>query len=425
MPLAFAFGIAGILCAAVLGGTGSLAMLAHTLYESVHSFELLTIPLFVLMGAVIAASPSGKDLYETVHRFLYRLPGGIAMSNIVACTLFAAMCGSSPATAAAIGTPGIPEMQKRGISDELATGTIVGGGTLGILVPPSITLIVYGIATESSIGQLFIAGIIPGILVTILFCIWIFFNSFYARSKFVSTSTISPSNSLKESYSLSQKLQHLPKVAPFITLIVLVLYSIYGGIATPSEAAAIGAFGSLLMVVTVYRRSLTKESMLKVMQLTVNQTAMIMLIAATTVFFGTVLTNLFVIQKVAMLATSIEASRWTVMVLINFVLLILGGFLPPFVVILLMAPILAPVLLELDFNIIWFGVVMTINMEVGCITPPFGINLFVVKGIAPEIPMTSILKGSIPFVVILLLAIVILCLFPEIALWLPSKMQAG
>ncbi|HNS15514.1 MAG TPA: TRAP transporter large permease subunit, partial [Syntrophorhabdaceae bacterium] len=183
MPLVFAFGISGLICGLLLGGSGSIAMLAHVIYHSVDSFELLTIPLFVFMGVVITVAPSGRDLYEAIHRFLYKVPGGIAISNIFACTIFAAMSGSSPATAAAIGTSGIPEMRKRGIPDFLACGTIVGGGTLGILIPPSITLIVYGVATEVSIGQLFIGGIVPGIIISFAFSCWIVICMYYKRRR--------------------------------------------------------------------------------------------------------------------------------------------------------------------------------------------------------------------------------------------------
>lgn len=425
IPLAFGFGVVGILCGLLFHAHGPLEMMAHIMYGGVNSFELLTLPLFILMGVVLAHSPAGSDLYGTIHRFLYRIPGGLVMSNVWACSVFAAMCGSSPATAAAIGSTGIPEMRKHGVTDTLATGCIVGGATLGILIPPSITFIIYGISTETSIGKLFIAGVIPGILMTLLFSIWVLIDSVYEKKRRERNGTprseVSMS-SMSRRYSWKEKFEQLPRVVPFFLLIMAILVSIYGGIATPSEAAAVGAAASIVLVGLFYRRTITLRSILRIMEKTVNESAMIMLIAATTLFFQSVLTDLNLTQEVVKFILTLESNRWLVMVLINLLLLLLGCFLPPFAIILLTAPLLLPIVRKLGFDPIWFGVIVTINMEAGCITPPFGINLYVVKGIAPDIPMGQILKGSLPFLVLLLLGIVILSVFPELALWLPQKM---
>ncbi|HNT69184.1 MAG TPA: TRAP transporter large permease [Syntrophorhabdaceae bacterium] len=425
MPLVFAFGISGLICGLLLGGSGSIAMLAHVIYHSVDSFELLTIPLFVFMGVVITVAPSGRDLYEAIHRFLYKVPGGIAISNIFACTIFAAMSGSSPATAAAIGTSGIPEMRKRGIPDFLACGTIVGGGTLGILIPPSITLIVYGVATEVSIGQLFIGGIVPGIIISFAFSCWIVICMYYKRRRGQMQAAAGGETLVREHYSWSERMQYLPKTIPFIILIALILYSIYFGVATPSEAAAIGALGGVVLTLVFYRAYITKGNAMEILRATVNQTGMLMLIATTTLFFSNVMTEIGLTQQVANLAGSVQASKWATLVVINVILLVMGAFLPPFVIILLTAPLLLPLIKNLGFDPIWFGVMMTINMEIGCISPPFGLNLFVVKGIAPDIQMSVILKGTVAFVAILMLSIAAFSVFPEIVLWLPNKMAAA
>jgi C4-dicarboxylate transporter, DctM subunit len=422
MPLAFAFGFAGLACAVLFGATGPLGLVANVLFESVNSFGLLTIPLFVLMGVVIANSPAGSDLYEAIHRLLYRLPGALAMSNIAACGLFAAMCGSSPATCAAIGTSGIPEMRKRGIPDTLAAGSIVGGGTLGILIPPSIVLIVYGIATETSIGKLFIAGVLPGILIMILFCLWAFIQSSFLSNTATQVRRHEAPVEEREIYTWSERLRYLPRALPFILLVLSIMGSIYGGVATPSEAAGLGALGSILLVLIVYRGTLNRQVIRRVYRHAINETAMIMLVAATTVFFQSVLTDLYITQRLVSVIASIEASRWVIMALVNLLLLLLGCFLPPFAIILLVAPLLHPVIVGFGFDPVWFGIVVTINMEAGCITPPFGINLYVVKGIAPDMPIARILQGSMPFLLILLLGIVVLCIFPELALWLPRNM---
>jgi len=425
MPLVFAFGISGLICGLLLGGTGAVTMLAQVIYHSVDSFELLTIPLFVFMGVVITVAPSGKDLYEAIHRFLYKVPGGIAISNIFACTIFAAMSGSSPATAAAIGTSGIPEMRKRGIPDFLACGTIVGGGTLGILIPPSITLIVYGIATETSIGQLFIGGIVPGIIISLAFSCWIVICMYYRRKRGQMQAAAGGEAIAREHYSWSERMQYLPKTIPFIVLIALILYSIYFGVATPSEAAAIGALGGVVLTMVFYRAYITKGNAMEILRATVNQTGMLMLIATTTLFFSNVMTEIGLTQQVANLAGSVQASKWATLVVINVILLVMGAFLPPFVIILLTAPLLLPLIKNLGFDPIWFGVMMTINMEIGCISPPFGLNLFVVKGIAPDIQMSVILKGTVAFVAILMLSIAAFSIFPEMVLWLPNKMAAA
>lgn len=425
MPLAFAFGAAAVISAFIFNATGSLDMLAYIIYGGIDSFVLLAIPLFILMGGVIAASPAGHDLYEGIHRFLYRLPGGLAMSNIGACAIFSAMCGSSPATAAAIGTTGIPEMRKRGVSDELAVGSIVGGGTLGILIPPSITMIIYGVATETSVGKLFIAGVLPGILLIVLFDIWALIATVLAKKeqRQRNESDESLRIPLSESYSWSEKVRYLPKLIPFILLVTGLMYAIYGGVATPSEAAAVGAMGAIILVLIFYRQSLTRKTLFKIMNSTVNQTAMIMLIAATSVLFGSVLVHLNITQQLTDLIVSIEASRWIVMAVINLFLLLLGMFIPPFAIILLTAPLLLPIIIGLGFDPIWFGVIVTINMEAGCITPPLGINLFIVQGIAPDISMGRIMKGALPFFLIILLLIVIVSIFPALALWLPGRMR--
>ena len=422
MPLAFAFGLVAVGCAVLFGTVGPMMMAANILLESVNSFELLTIPLFVFMGVVIANSPAGSDLYESIHRFLSRLPGGLAMSNIWACAIFSAMCGSSPATAAAIGTAGIPEMRKRGIADSLAAGAIVGGGTLGILIPPSITLIIYGIATETSIGKLFMAGIVPGILLTLMFCGWALIQTQWQQRNNPPAPGSPAAKAAVERYTWAEKWEYVPKAIPFVMLIVLIIASIYGGVATPSEAAGLGAFGSVLLVLIVYRRSLTRTSMYNIFSHVISETAMIMLVAATTVFYQSVLTDMYITQRLMEYIVAMQLNKWMLMFLINMLLLLLGCFLPPFAIILLVAPLLHPVISNLGFDPIWFGVIITINMEAGCITPPFGINLYVVKGIAPNMSLARIMMGSLPFLLIILFSIVLLSLFPNLALWLPGQM---
>jgi tripartite ATP-independent transporter DctM subunit len=398
-------------------------MTAHTVFEGLNDFGLLAIPLFILMGAILANTRAGADLYESIHRWLYRLPGGLGISNIVACAIFAALCGSSPATAAAIGTAGIPEMRKRGYPGSLATGLIVGGGTLGILIPPSVTMIVYGIATQTSVGKLFIAGVIPGIIMTLMFSLWVILYMIFKKRSLLRAGASASDHLLlaQESFTLKEKLTSLPRVAPFILLIIIMMFTLYGGLATPSEAAAVGSVAALILVMIIYQLTLGGE-VLKVLKGTIRESTMILMIVGTSYLFGVVLTKLYITQTVANGIIGLEMNRWMVMFIVNVFLLVLGCFMPPVAIILITAPIMHPIIKGLGFDPIWFGVIVTLNMEAGLITPPVGLNLYIVQGIAPDVPLTEVLKGSVPFIVMLCLGMVILCFWPELALWLPNKM---
>src|SRR5690348_950873 len=232
VPVAFGLGAISIIFLLIFQGFDSMHVVAETFYSGLNDFTLVSIPMFVMMGAAIGSSPAGKDLYEALDRWLYRLPGGLVISNLGACAIFAALTGSSPACCAAIGKMGIPEMRRRGYPDEIATGSICAGGTLGILIPPSITFILYGIATETSIGRLFLAGVLPGLLLTGLFILW---------TLFIISKRGFRSHAKDFRYSWREKLIAIPKITPFIPIIVGVMYVLYGGVATPSEAAGVGA----------------------------------------------------------------------------------------------------------------------------------------------------------------------------------------
>ncbi len=413
IPVAFGLGLVAIGFLVVFEGLEGLEGLAELLFSSLADFTLVSIPMFVLMGAAVATSPAGKDLYEGLERWLYRVPGGLVISNIGACAIFAALTGSSPATCAAIGKMGIPEMRQRGYPASLATGAIAAGGTLGILIPPSVTLIVYGIVTETSIGRLFIAGILPGLMLTGLFILW---------SLFVSWRHGRVWGTIGGSYTLRERLEVLPKILPFLLIVVGILYVLYGGIATPSEAAGVGAALVLLLVAAIYRiwhpakiYAILSESM--------RESVMVLMIIATSALFSFTLSLLFVTQSVAEVIATLEVNRWVLMGIINVFLLVAGFFLPPVAVILMIGPILFPIIQQVGFDPYWFAIILTINMEIGLITPPVGLNLFVINGIAPDVSLPTILWGSLPFVLLMVLAIVILCIFPGIATWLPNVLM--
>ncbi len=426
MPIAFGLGVPALGFILLFLDRSQFDLIAHIVFDGINDFGLLAIPLFILMGTIIGATRAGSDLYESLHRWLYNLPGGLAISNLVSCAIFAALCGSSPATAAAIGTMGIPEMRKRGYPDTLATGCIVAGGTLGILIPPSVTMIVYGIATKTSIGKLFIAGVIPGILITIFMCFWVVIYSQWARGRFLKDEKkFSYQKGLEfygnVSYTWKEKFSSFFRVIPFLVIIFLIMGSLYGGWATPSEAAGVGSVATLIIVMLVYRLTSWKDFR-QILRWTIKENTMIMLIISISFLYGAVLTKLYVTQAITQYIVSLGYSKWGLMFLINIFLLILGCFLPPVAIILIINPILHPVIVNYGFDPIWFGVIVTINMEIGLITPPVGLNLYIVQGIAPDVPISKILIGSAPFVVILMLSVVLLCVFPELALWLPNKM---
>jgi tripartite ATP-independent transporter DctM subunit len=437
IPVAFALGLTAIISVVVFLTPAQFGYFSEFVFGSLNNFALLAIPLFVLMGAIFGQSQASRDLLEAAHAWFGKLRGGLAMSAVVACALFAALTGSSPATSAAIGKVAIPEMVRRNYPNGVASGAIVAGGTLGILIPPSVTLILYGIATESSIGQLFLAGVAPGIMVTLLFCVWIFIAMTLASSNrnpglmagVIQSSEENPQTtnmegspeiSEAENYPWKRKFAILVKVIPFIILIASVLGALYLGIATPSEAAAVGALLALILVGILY--GMRPGNIMNVALETTRTSTMILMIVAFSAVLGQVLSFLNVPQDLATLIADLNVNRWVVFLAMNVLFLVLGFFVPPVAIILITMPVLFPIVTELGFDPIWFGIVMTLNMEMGLITPPVGLNLYVVQGIAPDMPVKDILLGSLPYVAVLAVGIVILCLFPGIVTWLPNQM---
>ena len=413
VPVAFGLGVISILFLILFQGLDALRVVAETFYAGLNDFTLVSIPMFVMMGAAIGSSPAGKDLYEALDRWLYRLPGGLVISNLGACAIFAALTGSSPACCAAIGKMGIPEMRRRGYPDDVATGSICAGGTLGILIPPSITFILYGIATETSIGRLFLAGVMPGLMLTGLFMVWTLFiiwkRGFRAHAP-------------DFRYRWKEKFQSIPKIAPFIAIIVGVMWVLYGGVATPSEAAGVGAALCVLCAVVIYRMW-SPEKWWQILRDTTRESVMILTIIAAAVLFGYMLTSLYLTQTLAQSIADMHVNRWVLMGLINVFLLVCGFFIPPAAIILMTSPILLPIITAAGFDPVWFGVILTINMEVGLIHPPVGLNIYIVQAIAPDVPVTRVMWGTIPYVLCMFFAIFILCVFPEIATWLPDTLM--
>jgi C4-dicarboxylate transporter DctM subunit len=424
MPIAFALGASALGFMYFFMPPMNLELLAETLYGELDNFTLLTIPLFIIMGAAIGKTRAAVDLYESAYRWMHKMPGSLGVANVIGCTVFAALCGSSPATCAAIGGMGIPEMRKRGYSDALATGLIAAGGTLGILIPPSITLIIYGLITEQSIGKLFLAGIIPGLLLAFFFAAYVV----YRASKDIRLANEAMAAGIEhtykapvvESYSWRERFEVLPRLLPFVILIAVIMYAMYGGIGTPSEIAGIGAFGAMLLVMLVYKCYRWMD-VRAIFLGTAKESCMIMMIIAMAFLFTYVMSYLRITQSAAEWLAALEMSKWAYLFWVNVLLLVLGCFLPPVAIILMVTPVILPGIIANGFDPIWFGIVLTVNMELGLITPPVGLNLFVIKGISPDIKNREILRGVVPFILIMMGFIALLAVFPEIVTYLPNK----
>jgi C4-dicarboxylate transporter, DctM subunit len=413
-PIAFALGLVALCALFTVYGPSFLGTLGEQLFTAISSFSLVAIPMFILMGAAVASSPAGRDLYAALDRWLNKVPGGLVLSNLGACSIFAALSGSSPATCAAIGKMGIPEMRSRGYPAGIAAGSIAAGGTLGILIPPSVTMIVYGIATETSIGRLFLAGLVPGFMLTVFFMVY---TIIACKRQGLGLSE------LTESYTMRERFAVLPRVLPFLLIVVGVLFVLYGGVATPSEAAGVGALFCILLVVIIYgifSRNWDVRQTPVIFRDTLKESVMIMLIIGASEIFAFALSALFITQSLAQGIAAMDVNPYVLLLVVNLFLLVAGFFLPPVGVILMTAPILIPLITQAGFDPYWFAVILTINMEIGLITPPVGLNLYVINGIAPDISLGTILRGSLPYVMCMVLGIVVLTIFPQIALFLPN-----
>ncbi|EOA04137.1 TRAP-type C4-dicarboxylate transport system large permease [Herbaspirillum frisingense GSF30] len=427
MPIAFALGVVATGFMYFFMPASSLDTITQNVYEEIASITLLSIPLFILKGAAIGKSPAGKDLYSAIHAWLNKVPGGLGIANVFACALFAAMAGSSPATCSAIGSAGIPEMRRRGYSPGFAAGIIAAGGTLGILLPPSITMILYAVAAEQSLGRLFLAGIGPGVLLVFLFAGYAVYR---ARKEYKLAHAVYTAGGSKSAYlddehfTLAQKVEMLPRVLPFLILLIGVMVALYGGLATPSETAGLGALLALVLIAIVYRIYKPRE-IAPFLSSTIKESGMLLLIIGMSLLYSYVMSYLHISQSAAQWVVDLHLSKWLLLAVILGMVIVLGFFLPPVSIILMTAPIILPPLKAAGFDLIWFGIVMTVVMEMGLIHPPVGLNLFVIKNIAPDIALGDVIKGTIPFLALMFLAVLLLCMFPGIATLLPDLLMGA
>src|SRR6184192_1941721 len=410
MPISFSLGTVAVVFMYFFMPGASLDTVTQNVYEEMASITLLAIPLFILKGAAIGKSKAGQDLYSALHVWMGRIPGGLGIANVFACALFAAMAGSSPATCSAIGSAGIPEMRKRGYSGGFAAGIIAAGGTLGILLPPSITMILFAVAAEKSLGRLFLAGIGPGLLLVTLFGFYavIRFRREYAAAEAAYKNGGTEAAILaRDEYTLAERFSVLPRVLPFVLLLTGVMAALYGGYATPSETAGLGGLLALALIAAIYSVWRPRD-LAPILSSTIRESTMLMMIIGMSLLYSYVMSYLHISQSAAEWIVSMHFSRWVLLAAILVLVVVLGFFLPPVSIILMTAPIILPPLKAAGFDLVWFGVVMTIVMEMGLIHPPVGLNLFVIKNIAPDIPLRDVIWGTLPFVLLMMVAVVLI-----------------
>jgi C4-dicarboxylate transporter DctM subunit len=407
-PVGFGLGLSGLVGLILTGQP--VAIISQVLYSSVDNFVLLAIPLFVLMSRILMRAGMSDGIFDALNTFLRHLPGGLAVAAVICCAFFATISGSSVTNAAAIGIIAIPALVQRGYPKEFAAGLVAAGGTLGILLPPSIPLVVYGAIADQSVDKLFIAGIVPGILMTLLI-------GGYAML----ASWLNGYGKLEPRASWYERWTALRKSWGVLLLPVLILGGIYSGIFTPTEAAAVGFACSLFLATIVYRRFSLREFWKCVVD-SVHITVMILTIIGGANIFAHVSTTMQVPQSLADGLVHMGLNRLVFLALASLALIIVGDFLDPLAAILVFVPLLLPTLTALQIDPIWFGIILVINMELANITPPVGLNLFIIQAIEPSITYAEVFRGTVPFMIVILMLLAIVLLFPQLALWLPARL---
>jgi C4-dicarboxylate transporter DctM subunit len=408
--IGIAMGVIGFLGILYLqGATAAFATLATVPYRNVAFYPITCLPLFILMGVIVANTGVSTDLFKCAHKWVGNVRGGLAIATVLACAGFAAVTGSSIAGAITMGKVAYPEMKRYNYDDSLANSVIASGGTLGILIPPSIGFVIYGIVTEESIGRLFMAGIFPGILLTLLFVI----------SVMVITRINPSAGPAGPGSTLQEKITSAKGIWPIALLFLLVLGGIYVGIFTPTEAAAVGAFGAI--IITIAARRLSTRVLVSSLLEAGETTGMMILIIIGAFVFLRFLTVSGVASSFAAFVSGLSLSKYLILLVVVVFYIIVGIFLEIMSSMVLTVPIIYPVMMALGFDPIWFGVIMVILMEMGLITPPVGLNVFALAGVTKS-PLNTIFKGVWPFVLAMLLCVLILTLFPQIALFIPNSM---
>ncbi|MBU4563624.1 MAG: TRAP transporter large permease subunit [Proteobacteria bacterium] len=412
VPIAFALCTLGIVACLLWIGSGAIMQIVQTFYGTCSSDILLCLPLFLFMAEVVVVAGIGEDLFNSIKIWTGRVRGGIAAATVVGCGMFAAVSGSSTATIAAVGVIALMEMLRLGYKKSFASGTVGVGGTLGVMIPPSIIMILYGALADQSIGKLFIAGVVPGMLMALGFVIVTLVQG-YLRPESAPIST--------EKLSFARKMRVSRSVIPFVLIFLTMFYAFYTGIATPTEVAALGVLASVCIGLAMRRLNLAK--LFEATKRAGLTTAFVLFIIAGAKFFTFTVSATGVSDLITQSITGMGLGPIALVLVMMAVYLVMGCFIDPAGMLTLTIPFFLPALVSANVDLIWFGVLATLLSEIGYCTPPFGFNLFVLKGVAPpEVAMSHIVKGVLPFLVVDFLLLVLLVLFPDLVLWLPSKM---
>lgn len=410
--IAFALGITGLIGLVLIGRVSDFSVVSYVGWNMVNSFEITAIPMFIFMGEVMVHGRLSRWFYDSAAVWFGRLPGGLLQTNVIACAIFSAISGSSPATAAAIGSVAYPEMKRRGYDKQMTIGSIAGGGALGILIPPSIPMVIYGAIAQVSVAKLFMASMIPGILATLLFCA-------YIAVKCISNKSLAPAKTAKS--SLMTKIKTGPGMIPFAFLIFIVLGTIYLGWATPTEAAALGTLITLLISLAI--KGVTWDSFKKSVIVTVKLTTMILMIVVGAQMISYYIGVSGISRALTGWIVDISPPVWLFFALIIVIYTILGCIMDGTSLLFLTVPILLPILVGLNIDLVWFGLIVCILVELGQITPPVGLNLFVLQGlVGKDATFGEISMASVPYCVMHLVIVILVMVFPALALWLPSTM---
>ena len=389
---------------------GGLGPVSEVIFGEISRYLLVTIPLFTLMAHVMIRGRIVDDLYGTAYTLTRHLPGGLGVATVVACTIFAAISGSSVATALKIGAVAIPQMIRFGYDPKVAYGLVAAGGTLGILIPPSGPMVLYGLISETSIGGLFMAGVVPGLMMAAIFVVWIMLSSRFGGGRL---------NIRREARaSLGEMLAALRKSVWALALPVVVLGGMYAGVFTATEAAAAGALAATLVAMLVYRTVDLRGLWAAAIEASRTSAMLFMIVAGASVF-AHVITDMRIPQDIVQLVVGLHVGTYGFLIGMMLILLVMGMFLESIAIILVTTPVILPVLASLHINTIWYGILLTINLELALIHPPVGMNLFTIKAIT-QAPMGQIALGSLPYVALLILGLALIMLWPDIALWLPA-----
>lgn len=413
MPVSFAMAFVGFVGFGYLvSWEAAVSLLVRDIFSQLSTYPLNVIILFVLMGSFAFAGGMSSRLYDSAHTVAGKMPAGLAVSTILACSGFAAICGSTAATAATIGRVALPEMRRYGYSQRLATGCIASAGSIGILIPPSTIFIVYGILTEQSIGSLFAAGIMPGILLTVFFLLTVFIVAFRHQD-------IAPAG---RASSLKAKLKALWRIADIFLLFAVSIGGMFLGWYSPNQAAGVGAAGALLLGLA--HRELSFAKFFNAAREGLRTACMIMMLIAGASVFGKFMAITSIPANVSTWVSGLPLPPTGIMVLICLLYFVSGCFLDAMALIMLTIPIIYPVVLELNFDPVWFGVVIVLISQIAVLTPPVGVNVYVIKGIAPEVPISTIFRGTFPFLIAMAILLAGVLLFPDLALWLPRLLES-